>query len=732
MLFGKYCSLPVTLLAATMHLPLRLCHLQASDGDVKIIGDKQKPKHDLTTGQDRTSATVYRVGSSAGATGPTAFLPPGKQLRIGYDDRFLVRFGAPKGSTIAMTPTGYMTEEAWLEIAPKIAEGIRQMPVVCDRRDWWVIKVIDGFGPHCSSARAMEIYYEQKILLVKEEGDTSHACQAYDQKVAKDDKRSMRDSLAYLREANKMTKGVIDGWALIHVALAAVRELAADSWVYSFNKVNLRPSSRVPFEDWIKRIEHYVQASSIFKPEVLRDPYALLTPFWHGMTPEEKKSTMSIFAAHGNTFNVPCLKQIMTDVHVPASEMQNVRVAMELALKDTSHLERMRPEGIVLEQPVEVQQAQAKVASVNTGLRTFQLHPKDASGAALLTGLGHFDHLVRMARRSVGDGTDLTPSAYLDVEYTSLQQHLINPRAVDYAMHAIAKHASGDGAKQAMATRKLDNLGYLRAESALANDPDRMQRLKNQLQTTESLAAISKETADQRAEKTSADTAKLIDAAPAAVTKLVDNGGDLNKLFVAELNAIAFKYFKGTSLKGNKDVRIKELGELIKQQPGILKLPVPGTDAPPDADAPPAAADAPHTAADVPADVPPAVPPGVPPATAVVPPAAADAPPAAADAPPAAADLPPAADDVPPAAAEVPPAAADVPPAAAQVPPDAADVTPAEEEYTVKCIHDQQGTGRWTKYLVEWEGYEGERTWEPAAHLTDTAALTAWKRHRNQ
>ena len=91
-----------------------------------------------------------------------------------------------------------------------------------------------------------------------------------------------------------------------------------------------------------------------------------------------------------------------------------------------------------------------------------------------------------------------------------------------------------------------------------------------------------------------------------------------------------------------------------------------------------------------------------------------------------------AADDVPPAAAEVPPAAADVPPAAAQVPPDAADVTPAEEEYTVKCIHDQQGTGRWTKYLVEWEGYEGERTWEPAAHLTDTAALTAWKRHRNQ
>ena len=185
----------------------------------------------------------------------------------------------------------------------------------------------------------MEIYDEHNILLVKEEGDTSHACQAYDQKVAKDDKRSMRQSLTYLRESNKITRGVIDGWALIHVALAAVRELAADSWVHSFNKVNLKPSTRVSFEEWIKRIEHYVQASSAMKPEVLRDPYALLSAFWHGMTPVEKKSTMSIFAAHGKAFTVPCIKQIMKDMNVPASEMQNIRVAMELAMQDPSQLE---------------------------------------------------------------------------------------------------------------------------------------------------------------------------------------------------------------------------------------------------------------------------------------------------------------------------------------------------------------------------------------------------------
>jgi hypothetical protein len=80
--------------------------------------------------------------------------------------------------------------------------------------------------------------------------------------VAKDDKKSMRDSLAYLRESNKLTKGTIDGWALIHVALAAVRELDDDSWVHSFHKVNLKPSTRVTFPEWIERIEHYIQGAA--------------------------------------------------------------------------------------------------------------------------------------------------------------------------------------------------------------------------------------------------------------------------------------------------------------------------------------------------------------------------------------------------------------------------------------------------------------------------------------
>jgi hypothetical protein len=63
---------------------------------------------------------------------------------------------------------------------------------------------------------------------------------------------------------------------------------------------------------------------------------------------------------------------------------------------------------------------------------------------------------------------------------------------VDYMMHEIAKTTTGEGAKQAMAKRKLDSLGNVRAHCGMANDPKRIQRLKEQLNLANSLSEISK------------------------------------------------------------------------------------------------------------------------------------------------------------------------------------------------------------------------------------------------
>ena len=69
-----------------------------------------------------------------------------------------------------------------------------------------------------------------------------------------------------------------------------------------------------------------------------------------------------------------------------------------------------------------------------------------------------------------------------------------------------------------------------------------MRRLKNQLHLTDSLATISKEAADADAAKKSIAAADAIDRAPAAVAKLTDKGGDLNKITMNEMSAIAYRW----------------------------------------------------------------------------------------------------------------------------------------------------------------------------------------------
>ena len=378
----------------------------------------------MTTAESRTSITLYRSGNAAGDDGPTGFLPPGKHRRSGFTDAFLVKHGAAPGSTIVMTANGYMTEDAWVEMAPAMAAGIRKMPVICDHPEWWVVKIIDGFGPHTSSLKAMEIYAEHKTMLLKEEADTSHVCQSYDQEVAKADKRSMRTSLAFLRKTTEICKGVIDGWQLVHVGLAAVRELEAESWIYSFKKVNLHPHFRVSFAQWCERISHFLQGGQSFKQEVVQDGYALLPSFWHGMLPEQKQRAALIFASHGNSYSVACVQELTgAKGVVQLDQMQNLRVCLELASEDPSHLERGVPELAARTVPTDVSSVQESI-DVHNGLVSFQLHPKKADGTQLYSGMDKFEHLVKMARRTTPSGVELSPSACLGCEYTEEQQTL--------------------------------------------------------------------------------------------------------------------------------------------------------------------------------------------------------------------------------------------------------------------------------------------------------------------
>jgi hypothetical protein len=101
----------------------------------------------------------------------------------------------------------------------------------------------------------MEIQHENKILSMKEEGDSSHVVnQAYNKFVAKSDKVHKRECLGMLRNAKHINKDVIDQYGLLHASLYTIRATTKKSWTSSFQACNLDPLTRASFSEWCQRI----------------------------------------------------------------------------------------------------------------------------------------------------------------------------------------------------------------------------------------------------------------------------------------------------------------------------------------------------------------------------------------------------------------------------------------------------------------------------------------------
>jgi hypothetical protein len=149
--------------------------LPASDGTVKVIGSASKSKTEKIMEDCCALIIVLRTGAAAGgSTGPWIFLAAGKQITCRALRSIDSRTGVPPNSKVYMTPLAYMTDSVYADIAPQLADGIRQMPHIRDYPDWWVIVCLDGFGSHANVHEAQEAFFQRKIMILKEEGDKSH------------------------------------------------------------------------------------------------------------------------------------------------------------------------------------------------------------------------------------------------------------------------------------------------------------------------------------------------------------------------------------------------------------------------------------------------------------------------------------------------------------------------------------------------------------------------------
>ena len=82
-------------------------------------------------------------------------------------------------------------------------------------------EIVDGFGAHLNNYEALRLQMAERIIIVKEEGDSSSINQAYNKFVAKGDKREQRKTLGMLREMQG-SNNCLTQWSLIQVGLSAI------------------------------------------------------------------------------------------------------------------------------------------------------------------------------------------------------------------------------------------------------------------------------------------------------------------------------------------------------------------------------------------------------------------------------------------------------------------------------------------------------------------------------
>ena len=180
-----------------------MCLMSDAHGTLHIIGAADKKKHEKILQDSRVSITIVRTGTVGGTTGPTIFLIKGEKVKPHFTDDWLVRHGCAVGSTIIPTENAYMTDDAWKKTSEAIVKGYRHLPYIKENPDWWVGELLDGFKSHENVLTAHELRYEHKIISLREESNSSHANQGYDQLVAKNDKKVAAETLYEQRKLLK-------------------------------------------------------------------------------------------------------------------------------------------------------------------------------------------------------------------------------------------------------------------------------------------------------------------------------------------------------------------------------------------------------------------------------------------------------------------------------------------------------------------------------------------------
>jgi hypothetical protein len=89
------------------------------------------------------------------------------------------------------------------------------------------------------------------------------------------------------------------------------------------------------FAEFCRKIASHLRAGDTFKDDnvdmTAEEKFALLPPFWHGMTPAERKVVMTVCKTHAYQYCVACITTLHVECKLMYSQMNDVRVCVLVA-----------------------------------------------------------------------------------------------------------------------------------------------------------------------------------------------------------------------------------------------------------------------------------------------------------------------------------------------------------------------------------------------------------------
>ena len=473
-----------------------------------------------------------------------------------------------------MTANGYLNDEVWVEIVPRLIKGIRyvvqraaeEFGIDADTASNLMVGLLfDGCIVHLKNLSELIKMADSNVLALNEGRDSSEINQAFDRFVAKAGKRRAAITLDHLRRSH--IQPVIDGWMLVLVGLQMLRDCAASRvWENSFVAVNLHPHHRIGLDDWLQKIAHFVAGADKFEEEHI-DEEELLPTEWRRQKLALRQSWLQIVDDDGvvPSWDVDLIEKLR-DAGMPLAIAANIfkiyKVEKRLQSSQSGQPQLVTPP------------KQKKKSVVDKNTMIYHLFKAKVPG---MTNVDRFEHAVTVRNRRFGPGVATTPSPYLDLEITDDNKIMLTLSADDVNMHKVLQESTcKNGKRRKVAKRCLTALGGASGLCGFLNDEQKVAEIKMNLKFAESLEAVKTAEKNLKDAKAKSNRKKFYDQ---AITKCGLAPGQLfykchvNKLTCAQIKAVSFIQC-GQTINGKlAELKTKLISLLDEDVPGVPEYP---------------------------------------------------------------------------------------------------------------------------------------------------------------